>query len=74
INIFFYLDKRRRIVHLTLMFVILNAILSFVSIELGVLYFGFGYAISLLITVGFSLYYLDKDFEQLEYQTYSFQS
>lgn len=73
LNIFFYLDKRRRVVISSMMFLILNIAFTYFSIQLGPFYYGYGYALALLLSVGVNLWWLDRDFDKLEYTTYALQ-
>ncbi len=66
----YYLDKRRSAMYLSLMFLILNAILSYISIYLGPTFFGYGYAVSLLISFISTLIILKKKIKELEYETF----
>ncbi len=70
LNILFYLDKRRQVLILTATNTALNAILTPLSIALGPSFFGYGFAVAMLLTIGFAFVYVDQDFEDLEYQTF----
>jgi len=74
LNIFFYLDKRKRVVVLSIIFVLLNISFTYLSIHLGPFYYGYGYALALLITVAINMWCLDRDFESLEFATYALQT
>ena len=73
LNVFFYLDKRYKTVCLTLLFLVLNFILSMLSIYLGQAYYGYGFAMALLITVAVAMWLLDRDFKELPYVTFMLQ-
>ena len=73
LNIFFYLDRRREVLWLTAGFVVLNSAMTWVTLELGPTYYGYGFAGALLIVVMASIYMLDRKLEVLEYQTYMLQ-
>ncbi|MDE2089744.1 MAG: exopolysaccharide Pel transporter PelG [Gammaproteobacteria bacterium] len=73
LNVFFYLDKRYRAVLVTAAFFILNILLTLLSIRLGVFYYGYGLVLSLLLSVVLGLILLDRDMDQLEYQTFMLQ-
>jgi uncharacterized membrane protein len=51
LNVFFYLDKRHIVVFLCLLFLSSNIVLTALSLYLGASYYGYGFALSLLITV-----------------------
>jgi len=69
----FYLDKRKNALILSFLFVILNGFLSYLSIDMGILFYGYGFAISLLIVCVAGLFMLKKDFERLNYETFMLQ-
>lgn len=73
LNIFFYLDKRRIVLWLTGMFVLLNGILTLITIEAGPTFYGYGFAGSLLLIVMASLFLLDRKLDVLEYEAYMLQ-
>lgn len=73
LNIFFYLDRRKRVVALTALFLVLNLILSILSTHMGLYFYGYGFSISLLVSVLTGLVWLDQDMEQVEYQTFMLQ-
>lgn len=70
LNVYFYLDRRRRALLLTFMFALLNGLLTYLSIQLGPYLYGYGFAGSLLITIVVGLTLLDRDLERLEYETF----
>lgn len=73
LNILFYLDKRRMVMILTGLFLVSNTLFSWISIELGASFFGYGFALSLLLTVLVGLWWLERRFEALEYETFMLQ-
>ncbi len=73
LNVFFYLDKRTTVLWLTVLFLSLNAVLTAITLWLGPLYYGYGYAVSLLVTLLAGFYILDKKLENLEYETFMLQ-
>jgi len=68
--IFYYLDRRTKAMWLSLLFLVLNTLLTLYSIELGPDMYGYGYAISLLISFSLSLVLLQKTMDRLGYETY----
>ena len=70
LSLLYYLDKRRATMWLSLLFLLLNAALSLLSIHLGPYFFGYGYATSLLITFILSLWVLNKTLEDIEYEAF----
>ena len=73
LNVFFYLDKRRIVLALCAGFVLLNAVLTMISIRLGPAFYGYGFALALLIVVlaGFAM--MRKKLAVLEYETFMLQ-
>jgi polysaccharide biosynthesis protein PelG len=70
LTVYFYLDERRTVLLLCLLFVASNALLTFISLRLGPAYFGYGFAISLLISVVAGVRALEKSMGELEYTTF----
>jgi uncharacterized membrane protein len=73
LNVFFYLDKRLIVTLLTMVFVVLNVVLTWASFYLGPAFYGYGYALSLLIVVLISMQWLERRLSQLEYETFMLQ-
>lgn len=70
LNVFFYLDKRAIALQLTLLFMLLNAVLTVISQYLGPSYYGYGFSLSLLITALLGLFQLSRSLDTLEYETF----
>ena len=73
LNVFFYLDKRRIVVFLCLLFLLANILLTSLSLFLGPYYYGYGFALSLLITVMTGMHLLSRKLDLLEYETFMLQ-
>jgi uncharacterized membrane protein len=73
LNVFFYLDKRAIVLILTFTFVVLNVALTALSFHLGPAYYGYGYAVSLLICVLVAMQWLEHRLSRLEYETFMLQ-
>ncbi|TMS58563.1 histidine kinase [Imbroritus primus] len=73
LNIFFYLDQRRAVFGLSLAFVALNGFLTWATLQLGPAWYGYGFAVALLIVVMVAVYVLDRKLESLEYDTFMLQ-
>lgn len=73
LNVFFYLDKRRIVLFLTAAFVVLNFVLTAITIHLGPPYYGYGFACALLIVVMIGAYRLSRTMASLEYETFMLQ-
>ncbi len=70
LNVFFYLDKRAIVLELCLLFVVLNAALTLLSLHLGPSFFGYGFTFSLLACVLLGLARLSTSLDDLEYETF----
>lgn len=70
LNICFYLDLRARVLILTGLFVVLNLGFSLVSIAAGPFFYGYGFALSLILSIMLGLVLLNRDFDQLVYRTF----
>jgi uncharacterized membrane protein len=73
LNVFFYLDKRHIVVFLCVLFLTSNIILTALSLHMGASYFGYGFALSLLITVLTGMQLLSRKLDLLEYETFMLQ-
>lgn len=70
LNVFFYLDKRLLALELCALFVLLNTLLTLLSLQLGPSFFGYGFTISLIICSLVGLFRLSSALESLEYETF----
>ena len=70
---FFYLDKRRIVLVLNGLFVGLNITFTYVTLQLGAPFYGYGFALALLFTVMVGFYLLDYKLDRLEYETFMLQ-
>src|SRR5262249_22246624 len=73
LNVYFYLDKRREVLAVTLLFLATNGLFTWVTLQLGVTWFGYGFALAVLVTVMVGFYLLDRKLETLEYETFMLQ-
>ncbi|MGV8934164.1 MAG: exopolysaccharide Pel transporter PelG [Gallionellaceae bacterium] len=73
LNVFFYLDKRHIVVLLCVVFLIANFSLTALSLYLGANFYGYGFALSLLITVLIGMQLLTRKIDLLEYETFMLQ-
>jgi len=71
--ILFYIDRKRESLFLTLLFFCLNGIFSYLSIKAGYIFYGYGFALSLLISFIISLIILRRNIDDIEYETFSLQ-
>jgi uncharacterized membrane protein len=70
LNVFFYLDGRRVVLRITAAFVVLNGLFTGITLKLGPDFYGYGFALALLVVVAASVKVLDRKFMSLEYETY----
>ena len=54
-------------------FLILNIGLSAISLQLGALFYGYGFAVALLITILVAIQLLERKLNKLEYETFMLQ-
>jgi len=73
LNVFFYLDKRTIVAILTGSFVVLNIALTWLSFQLGPAFYGYGYAVAVLIVVLWAMNWLERRLAALEYETFMLQ-
>jgi polysaccharide biosynthesis protein PelG len=73
LNVFFYLDKRRVVLFLTAGFVFLNGTFTMVTLALGPKFYGYGFALALLVIIMAAMYLLDQKLDSLEYDTFMLQ-
>lgn len=73
LNVMFYLDKRYQALALILVMAVTNLVLSQFSITLGLAFYGYGFALSMLISTLLGLVMLNRQFNHLEYQTFMLQ-
>ena len=70
LSILFYLDRQAEGMWLTFAFLVLNTVLSIITIKMGPTWFGYGYTGSLLIVFIAGLILLNHVMENLEYETF----
>ncbi|WP_027856091.1 exopolysaccharide Pel transporter PelG [Marinobacterium jannaschii] len=73
LNVLFYLDKRREAVGLCGLFLLLNTSLTLLSIELGPLFYGYGFSCAVMITSVVGLVQLRYLLDKHEYITFMLQ-
>ena len=71
--ILFYLDRQKEAMILSMIFFVVNALGSYFSIQAGPYFFGYGFAIALLIVFIISLLWLRHTMQRLEYETFMLQ-
>jgi uncharacterized membrane protein len=73
LNVFFYLDKRGTVLGITLAFLAMNALFTWTTLQLGAPYFGYGFALAVLLSVLIGFIALDRKLDSLEYETFMLQ-
>ncbi|MBI2308276.1 MAG: exopolysaccharide Pel transporter PelG [Rhodocyclales bacterium] len=73
LNVFFYLDQRRIILVLCAGFVGLNVAFTALSLWKGAAFYGYGFALAVLVTLIAALALLDRKLNRLEYETFMLQ-
>ncbi|MDX1525876.1 MAG: exopolysaccharide Pel transporter PelG [Pseudidiomarina maritima] len=73
LNVMFYLDKRYISLILITVMMLSNLLLSWLSIQLGAQFYGYGFALSMLLATLLGIGMLNRKFERLEYETFMLQ-
>lgn len=73
LNVLFYLDQRRAVVLLTATLPLTNILFTAISLQLGAKWFGYGFALAMLVTVLLGIWILNRKLEVLEYETFMLQ-
>ncbi|OAN13078.1 histidine kinase [Photobacterium jeanii] len=73
LNVMYYLDKRYSALILTIFMALSNYVLAHLSIEMGPVFYGYGFAVTMLLTTIIGLVMLDRQFNDLEYRTFMLQ-
>lgn len=73
LNVFYYLDQRHAAFTVCLVFVVTNGLLSWATTYLGPAFYGYGFAIAVLLTSLIGLALLARKLDTLEYETFMLQ-
>lgn len=73
LTVYFYLDKRIVVLALCALLVVGNAALTSLSLLLGPVFYGYGFALAMLICVVVGFKALERSFSRLEYSTFMLQ-
>ena len=73
LNVAFYLDYRNIAVGLSGLFLVSNAALTWLTIQLGPAWLGYGFTIAMALTVVVGLWVLSTKLDRLEYETFMLQ-
>ncbi len=72
IGFLFYFDKRNASLFSSMVFFLLNLTLSIITVNMGPYYYGYGYAVSLLISIIISVIFIRRFLNEIHYYTYMF--
>ncbi|QKE40823.1 MAG: exopolysaccharide Pel transporter PelG [Ferrovum myxofaciens] len=70
INVFLYIDRQRVVMILSVLFVVLTGLFTWVTLKIGPETYGYGFALSSFVVVLMAIFYLEQYFSELEYETY----
>lgn len=73
LNILFYLDKRKTAMWLCIILLLTNAFFTWLTVQAGPYFYGYGYTASMLVTSLLGLSILNRQFDDLEYNTFMLQ-
>ncbi|MBD3894155.1 exopolysaccharide Pel transporter PelG [Hydrogenophaga sp.] len=73
LNVFFYLDQRRIVLFLCAQFLLLNALFTAFTLWYGAALYGYGFTLSVLLTLATGLVLLSRQLNRLEYETFMLQ-
>jgi len=73
ITIFYYVDKRPIVLFLVALCFVLNTVLTYVSLQLGAPFYGYGFALALIVTIVAAIMFLDRKLAVIEYETFMLQ-
>ena len=69
----YYLDREKEALIYTALFVLLNALLTWITVQLGPYFYGYGFSVALLILFVASINTLNNILQELDYQTFMLQ-
>jgi polysaccharide biosynthesis protein PelG len=72
-NVFFYLDKRRSVLLVILILTVSNIVFTAITMYLGAAFYGYGFALAMLLTLVVALLILERRLNRLEYETFMMQ-
>jgi len=70
LNVLFYLDQRKSVVWLTGTLLVSNIVFTAISLQLGPAWYGYGFALAMLLCVLAGTWLLSRKLESLEYETF----
>jgi uncharacterized membrane protein len=73
LTIFYYLDKRKVVLGLVIVCFVLNVVLTWITLRLGAPFYGYGFALALIVTIVSAIAFLDRKLATIEYETFMLQ-
>ncbi len=73
LSILNYFDRRYEVLLSTLVFAVLNSLLTYLSIKLGPSFYGYGFGVSLIFSNFLAIMALRRFFSEIHYQTFMLQ-
>ncbi len=73
LNVLFYLDFLLMALGLCFLFTVCNTVFTFITLELGPQFYGYGFAMALVLTSLIGLALLSRKLDRLEYETFMLQ-
>jgi len=73
LNVLFYLDQRRAVTWLTAVLLVSNIVFTAATLHLGAMWFGYGFALAMLVSVLGGIWLLNRKLDSLEYETFMLQ-
>ncbi len=70
LNVLFYLDRLRDAFWLTLTLLVTNGSFTWITLELGPVYYGYGFGLSMTLTAFVGIYLLSSELESIEFRTF----
>ncbi|OED38419.1 histidine kinase [Chromatiales bacterium (ex Bugula neritina AB1)] len=70
LNVLFYLDRLRDAFWLTLTLLVTNGSFTWISLQLGPMYYGYGFGLSMSLTAFVGIYLLSSELENIEFRTF----
>ncbi len=70
LNVLFYLDKLRDALLLTASLLVSNTVLTWITLQLGPQYYGYGFGLSMTVTAFIGIILLSREMDNIEYKTF----
>ncbi len=70
LNVSFYLDRLRDALILTAMLLITNTVFTWISLQLGPQYYGYGFGVSMTVTAITGVLMLSREMDNIEFHTF----